>query len=44
MYAFETLFTNNVNVNMNPDNWGGGWGGGGVLSDVPQSEVRPCTF
>ena len=43
MQAFETLFRNNVNVNMNPDNWGGGWGGG-VLSDVPQSEVRPCTF
>ena len=42
MCAFETLFRNNVNVNMNPDNWGGGWGG--VLSDVPQSEVRPCTF
>ena len=42
MQAFETLFRNNVNVNMNPDNWGGG--GWGLLSDVPQSEVRPCTF
>ena len=23
MLAFETLFRNNVNVNMNPDNWEG---------------------